>query len=196
MDEWQENEIQLLIDQLNPHLQTPTHIDHNWQKLKLEQTQQKVLYDLNKTVKTQTPVLLEFDKNYSFSYRRWDGAHWHTEYREIETEGRCQGLTTLQKQFKDSLDTLFAIGHANIKRTWITPLKRPEESFDPTYQLVKIDQEWFCLIDNALYAQSRRTKKSYKNYHEIGFSTRNPPVFTQEFIDKKLDQLLGEKNER
>lgn len=190
MDSWLDsNEINDLIKQLNPDLEQGKIYDANWQKLRREQ-QQKIFYPLDNCVKTQTPTLLDFETNYSFTYRRFDGAHWHTEIRDIDTKFRKQGLTPLQKQLKDNIDTIFALKNFERKPQWITPVDKKTDNYDPRYQMVKIGSVWLCCIDNCLYESSSRRERQDRGYYEIRFSTNRKPLFTKESTDKILDRIL------
>lgn len=184
MDTWLDTEeVDKLIQELNPHLQTGIQLDTNWQKLKLER---KPRYDFDKTVKSQSPTVMLFENNQGFVYRRWDGAHWHTELRDID-EGTA--FTASQRRLKDAIDTLQALTQ-NLNLKWITPLNKQSDSYDPRYQLVTQGDRWYCLIDNKLYEESNRRQQTGKTYTEITFSTRNKPIFDIDTINQLLDKLI------
>jgi hypothetical protein len=185
MDTWlDEPDIDALIRELNPSLQTGKDYDANWELLKRERVP---LIDFESTVKTQSPTLLEFERNYSFVYRRYDGAHWHTELREVDS---VKGLTTAQRQLKDSIDTLLALTHSGIHLKWRTPIVKKTNQFDPRYQLLTDGNTWYCCINDCVYEQSNRRQRKDKGYTEITFSTRKTPVFTQTTVDLLLDKYM------
>jgi len=161
--------------------------DANWTKLKQERTP---IYDMSRCVKTQTPTLLKHEKNYSFQYRRWDGAQWHTELREVDTKHKKQGLNETQKRLKENIDTIFVLGKYPHKPLWITPIEKKTNSFDPRYQLIRIDNVWYCVIDHNVYEQSNTREIQNRGYSEITFSTKKEPVFTLELTEALLDRLI------
>lgn len=187
MENWLDsNEIETIIEQLNPQLQTGKAYDANWQLLKKENSQTEH-YLLSGALKTQTPTLMLFDKHQGFVYRRWDGAHWHTELRNIQ-----RGKTAYSEQqslLKDAWDTLLALTNTNIKTTWYTPYDK-QGTFDPRYQLIECDQTWYCFINNSVYEESNRRVKQARGYTEITFSTKCKPVFDLEMINQALDRLI------
>ncbi len=167
--------------------QPPKNYDNNLESLRQER---KLKYDLNKCVKTQTPILLKHENNYSFQYRRWDGAHWHTELRQVDTERISQGLTEKQKRLKENIDLIFSLKHFEFTPRWITPLEKGTNNFDPRYQLIRIGDIWCCVINNSVYESTNYRKQQYKNYIEISFSTKNEPLFTLESTEALLDKLI------
>lgn len=185
MDTWlDDKQIDAIIQELNPHLQTGKGYDVNWENLKKERVP---VIDFERTIKTKSPTLLEFERNYSFVYRRYDGAHWHTELREIDS---VKGLTCVQRQLKDSIDTLLAVTHSEIQLKWRTPIVKKTNQFDPRYQLLTDGITWYCCINDCVYEQSNRRLKQDRGYTEITFSTRNDPVFTQSTVDALLDKYV------
>lgn len=183
MDTWlDDSEVDALIQTLNPHLQTGKQYDSNWELLKRERAP---LIDFERTVKTKSPTLLKFEHNYSFIYRRHDGAHWHTELREVDN---VKGLTSTQARLKDSIDSLLALTHSSIHLKWITPIDKRTKQFDPRYQLLTDGKIWYCCINDCVYEQSNCRYRADKGYAEITFSTNNPPVFTQSSLNKLLDK--------
>lgn len=186
MEHWLDAEdIQKLVYELNPQLQTGKQFDENWEKLKRERSN-----PFDKTVKTKSPTLLEFEKNYSFVYRRYDGAQWHTELRDIDTEYRKTGLTPDQHILKDRIDTIMVLSDGGFKIKWITPVDQTSDRYDPTYQLLMINGSWYCCINNKIYATSNSRKPPNREYVEHTFSTKNPPVFTLESTNEILDRLV------
>lgn len=179
--------IDRMIRELNPSLDTGVNTDANWNKLREEQQSSKPRYDMTKTVKSQTPVLLDFDSHQAFTYRRWDGAHWHTEMRNLQW-----GSTALQQEqakFRDSFNTVMALTYKQ-KITWATPLTEKRE-YDPRYQLLCYnDKEYLCLINCVLYAQSTARHRQERGYTEISFNTRLEPVATQHTLELALDKLI------
>lgn len=187
MDSWlDDQEVDQLIKQLNPDL-VGKEYDANWEQLKRSHTTSR--YDFDRTVKTKTPTLLDFESHYSFLYRRSDGAHWHTELRDIDTEFHKQGLTSEQRRLKDNINTIFALKQFGSKCVWITPINKQNNCFDPTYQLLKIDDAWFCCIQEKIYAVSN-TRTTTRGYTEHTFSTKNNPLFTIESTEKILDRII------
>jgi hypothetical protein len=188
MDEiWLDNDlIQQAIKELNPDLPMTKGRDYdaNWENLRREKPN-----PFDKTVKTKTPSLLEHPKNFSFVYRRYDGAHWHTELRDIDVEFAPTGLTGNQKKLKENIDTIFAIKSVDAKLIWITPTNKSGD-FDPRYQLVRLGNEWLCCINDALYECSNSRKQDYKEYVEHTFSTKNQPLFTLESTEAILDRII------
>jgi len=180
-----DNEMAQMIAELNPQLVKGKQYDANWENLRREKSN-----PFDNTVKTKTPKLLEHSKNYSFVYRRYDGAHWHTELREIDTEFKKVGLTPNQKRLKENIDTIFVLKHFEHKAVWITPIVKKTDAFDPIYQLVRIGLEWYCCIDDALYAISNSRTPNYKEYVEHTFSTREEPLFTLESTETILDRII------
>lgn len=160
----------------------PLEIDVNWQQLKQSR---KPKFDFHKTVKTQSPTLMLFEKHNGFVYRRWDGAHWHTELRQLD---RALGLTSTQRRLKDSIDTLLVLKHAGFKLTWQTPLIKDSGDFDPRYQLLTDGEIWYCCINDKIYSQSNQRVRQDKGYTEITFSTRCDPIFTQHSVEQLLDK--------
>lgn len=189
MDIWlDETETDKIIRQLNPQLHKGKQYDTNWELLKQEKP---LHYNTEKTVKTQTPRLYVFEKNVGFSYRRHDGAHWHTELRELDLD-KC-GLTQAQHRLRDSINTLANVTNSDIKLTWITPYLK-SGAFDPRYQIIKTEDTWLCCIENKIYAASNRKERKDKAQIEITFSTTNKPVFEQSQLDTLLDKHLGPKS--
>lgn len=181
----EQHEIDQLIEQLNPQQPQPTVTqDRNWQLLRQESHIRRDPFQ--QTVKTKTPSVLEFEKHSGFTYRRSDGAHWHTELRNLDPKKTA--FTPQQHVLKDLLNTVFALTQSEHKIEWMTPLTKQDE-FDPQYQLFKYNNEWYCLIDNCAYAASNSTVPRGKNYRQITFSTREQPVFTIEQLNKILDKL-------
>ena len=175
------------LDQLCAVPRQGREYDANWEQLRNER---KPLIDLERTVKTQTPTLLEFDKHVSFTYRRWDGAHWHTELRNIDTKAP-PALATEQRTLKDSIDTVLAVTHSTQKLSWYTPIDA-QGRYDPRYQLCKdANNKWYCCIDNSIYSCSNSRAKADRGYTQHTFSTREPAVFNQHTLDKLLGELLG-----
>lgn len=178
-------DIDAIIKQLNPHLNVGKQYDTNWELLKQEKP---LHYDTEKTVKTQTPTLYVFEKNVGFSYRRHDGAHWHTELRELDPDK--SGLTPAQHRLRDSINTLANITNSDLPLTWMTPYKK-QGGFDPRYQILKTEDTWLCCINNKIYRASNCRTRKDKPLTEITFSTRNAPLFEQSQLDTLLDKLLG-----
>lgn len=192
MDTWLNNsDIEILIKQLNPELEKGRDYDNNWEMLKKEK---QPLFDLSRCVKASTPTLFVFENHFSFSYRRFDGAHWHTELRAVDIEQRSNGLTSEQRLLKDAVDTLLALTNSDFKLKWITPINQNTNQFDPRYQLIKMNDEWLCVINGKAYLESSNRVRQGRNHAEITFSTREKPVFDLNTINDKLDQLFGNKN--
>lgn len=186
MDAWlSQDELEQLTLELNPQLQLGTAKDVNWQRLQLEQSTPRPLYDTQRTVRTKSPTLLDFDTHQGFVYRRWDGAHWHTETRNLTAQ---TGYTTQQALLLDSLRTVLAVGDVDLDIEVYTPHKH--EQLDTQYQLIKLNTEWMCVIGDSVYAESTRRTRDTRGYVEIAFSTRNEPVFTQHSLDTALDNLF------
>lgn len=179
--------IQQMIKELNPGIVSGSGRDYdaNWEKLKRETHN-----PFGKTVKAQTPVLLEFEKNYAFTYRRYDGAHWHTELREVDTKYKTQGLTETQKHLKENIDTIMVLKHFGERIQWITPTIKACGSFDPRYQLLRLGSSWMICVDDKIYETSNRRRQESRNYTEITFSTKQSPVFTLDSTEAILDRIL------
>ena len=181
-------EQQQLILELNPHLAKGREWDANWQQLKREQEQPKPSVDWSRTVKTQTPQVFDFETHCAFNYRRSDGAHWHTELRNLQ---QPPGFTEQQHRFVDSLNTLLALQHLE-GFEWHTPVTE-QGAYDNRYQLAKRKHTWYCLMGDILYKESTRRYREDRGYTEIRFSTRNTPTTTQQQLDLTLDELIGEQ---
>ena len=191
MENWLENsEIDQLIAQLNPQLQTGKQYDANWEQLKRERKQK---IDFDRTTKTQSPTLMDFDSHQGFVYRRYDGAHWHTELRNLDRD--LTGLTPAQHTLKDLLDTLRVVTDLDVQTQWITPIKE-SKTFDPRYQLIHTGKEWWCVINDCVYAESRRRRRENRGYTEITFSTKLEPVFTQQSLNTALDKIFAKEKHR
>ena len=173
------------IDALLGIDKTQKNYDSNWENLKRER---KMPFE--KTVKTQTPTLLEFENNYAFTYRRFDGAHWHTELREIDTKYKKVGLTSTQRQLKENIDTIMVLKDFGGRIQWITPIIKACGSFDPRYQLLRLGTDWMICIDNSIYETSNRRRQESRNYTEITFSTKKQPVFTIDSTEAILDRII------
>jgi hypothetical protein len=183
MDSWlTQKDLDALTAQLNPSLQTGLGVDYNLQQLRSERSQ---ILDFSTTVKTQTPTLLEFDKHWGFSYRRFDGASWHTELRDVYED---HALTSTQRQLKDAIDTLQVLAHTNLGLKWITP-RNKNQQYDPRYQLLRQGNTWYCCIDLKIYQESTRRRRVDRGFTEITFSTKEKPVFDIETIDALLDKV-------
>jgi hypothetical protein len=177
-----------LIKALNTHIDfdspKPQYHDVNWERLKQERHNPQCA-----VVKTSTPKVYAHAKHFSFSYRAFDGISWTTELRNINVDKPTHGCTSEQVTLKDSLQTVFALADCSIRLKWITPTNA-EGDFDPRYQLLLINNTWYCLIGNEFYKQSNSTVPQNKTHQEITFSTRNPPAFTQASIDCILNDLI------
>lgn len=192
MDTWLDSEdFSKLIEELNPQLNTVRDYDANWANLRREVATKPDPFA--RTVRTRTPALLEFEKNYSFVYRRYDGAHWHTELRDVDIKYQKSALTSEQRRLRENLATILALKDCEYTPVWITPVDQRTDQYDPKYQLVRIHTLWYCWINGGLYEVSNTRKQPGKTYHEHTFSTRNKPVFTLESTESLLDKLLGEK---
>ena len=178
-------EQQQLILELNPHLAKGVSVDANWTRLQLERAKPKPRFDTTHTVQTQTPTVLEFESHNSFTYRRNDGAHWHTELRNLDN---TRGFAPEQAQFVDSFNTLLSVQQLESFK-WHTPIT-PQGDYDTRYQLAKRNNTWYCLIDLKLYKASTRRLREDRGYTEIQFSTRNTPIATLEQCEELLDILL------
>jgi hypothetical protein len=187
MEDFSSDEIQDLIEQLNPDYQQHTGKDYdaNWDKLRRERTD-----PFAAVVKTKSPTLLQHPKNYSFVYRRYDGAHWHTELRSIDTEQRKVALTGEQKRLKDNIDTIWMYTNAPNKLVWHTPIDQSTDQYDPRYQLITIGAAWYCCIDNKIYETSNNRQPPNKAYQELTFSTAKPCVFSIQSTEAILDRIL------
>lgn len=185
MTDFTDDEIANIIAQINPDLSKGREYDANWQNLRRERTN-----PFDTVVKTKSPTLLEHQNSYSFVYRRYDGAHWHTELRYIDTEQRKVGLTREQRHLKDNIDTIWLYKNGPNKPVWITPIDQSTDQYDPRYQLIRIGAAWYCCIDNVIYETSNRRQPPNKEYHELTFSTRNEPVFSIESTEAILDKII------
>ena len=185
MDTWLDSkDFDKLIQELNPHVQTGKQYDVNWENLRREKSN-----PFDKTVKTKTPTLLKHENHYSFTYRRYDGAHWHTELCAVDTKMTKAGLTSNQARLRDNIDTITAL-QGGPKLVWITPETNKTFKFDSSYQLLRYEDCWLCCINDAIYAESNRRQQRDRNYIEITFSTRNAPVFTIEQTNSILDRII------
>lgn len=186
MDQWlRTQDIDTLIAQLNHTLPLPKDYDQNWEALKRERANPFL-----KCVRTQSPALMLFEKHQGFVYRRWDGAHWHTELRNLSEQ---TAFTPAQAQLRDSLQTVCAVGKLRLNLQWYTPVH--ERSYDPRYQLIHTGTEWWCVIDNCVYAESTRRQPENRGYTEVRFSTRKSPVFTPAQLASALDALIKPKTQ-
>lgn len=173
------------IDALLGIDKTQKNYDSNWEKLKSERPN-----PFERTVKTQSPVLLEFENNYAFTYRRFDGAHWHTELREVDTKYKKRGLTETQKRLKENIDTIMVLKDFGERIQWITPTIKACGSFDPRYQLLRLGESWMICIGDSIYDTSNRRRQESRNYTEITFSTKQKPVFTLESTEEILNRII------
>lgn len=190
--DWNSKEIQSMIEELNPELKhKPVIHDANWAALQREQGT-NIRYDMTRCVKTRSPTLLQHQNHYSFTYRRFDGAHWHTELCAVDLQQPKAGLTPSQYELRDNINTIMAL--KDIPRfQWLTPETQKTFAFDSRYQLLRYHNHWACCIDNAVYLESNRRQQKYKDYVEITFSTKNKPVFTIDSTKAILDKLLAKK---
>lgn len=181
MDIWlTDEELNRLTQELNGINTKPKEYDSNWEKLKQERTN-----PFDTCVKTQTPTLYKFEKHNSFGYRRFDGAHWHREYRNLANP---PGLTREQRQIKDNLDTILALLHKpSIK--WHTPVTK-QGDYDPRYQLLETTQGWLCLIGDCAYSVSNTKQGKQQSYTEHTFSTKQKPVFDFASLESELDFIM------
>lgn len=193
--EFDEQEINNLIEQLNPGYSVPVAAkiteDRNWNLLKQEKLQRDLFKP--KTVKNQTPTLLQFENHFSFMYKQHDGTSWETQLRNLETKVRSVALTETQRQLKENIQIILSRAEEEFKMTWITPTILKEKTFDPTYQLVRFNQDWCCCINNKIYSASRINTRSNRGYIEYGFSSTAKPLFTVEQTKKLVDRLIGKK---
>lgn len=187
--DFSDREMHEILKQLNPgYGDEPRSYDKNWAALQREQAE-RIQYDMNRCVRTASPTLLQHEKNYSFTYRRYDGAHWHTELCSVDLQQPKAGLTPSQYELRDNISTIMACTqHENFQ--WLTPETTKTFAFDSRYQLLRYGSAWYCCIDNAIYEESNRRQQKYKDYVEITFSTKNTPVFTIESTRATLDTLL------
>jgi hypothetical protein len=190
MDMWLDQEdFDTLINQINNVPTATREHDANWAAL-LREKNQKNRYNTDAVVKTQTPTLLKFEKNYSFVYRRFDGAQWHTELREVDTEYRCHGFTEKQKRLKENVDYILSHSGFNYSAKWITPVIKKTNQLDPAYQLIQIGDSWLCCINNSIYENSSYRHQPTRSYAELTFSTKAKPLFTLESTETILDKLI------
>jgi len=191
MELFDPRDIDRMIAELNPDInfKTVKHYDANWAALQQE-TKSKFKFDTSRCVKTKTPTLMKFEKHYGFVYRRLDGASWHTELRQIDTENRVIGLTPSQRTLKDNIDTIFALTTFEHKLRWITPTNKTTKEYDPCYQLLQFGSSWMCCINDEIYEASNTRSQTNRNYQEITFSTRQQPLFTLASTNQLLDKLI------
>mgnify|MGYP005995783937 CR=1 FL=1 len=189
MIDFTDDEIKKLIEELNPGVfDHSKKFDLNWEELKREAQTYPIRYDLDRSVKTKTPTVLAYETGYfGFVYRRYDGAHWHSEYCTVDTEHYKCAMTENQNLLRDNINT--CLNFLKLPRVqWITPENNGK--FDPRYQLMRCEDRWFCMIKDKIYEESSRRKQENKTYEEIYFSTNNKAVFTVEETNKLLDQLI------
>jgi hypothetical protein len=170
----------------NLNSKTIKHYDNHWDALKRESLSR----NLNPTVKTKSPILFDFGTHLGFCYRRFDGAAWHTETANIDTEQNSPSLTETQSRLRDNINTIMALTRQTFKIRWLTPYNNKTKTALNRYQIIQIDGDWACYIDNAVYAASRHTAKNNKNYTEIGFSTNEPPLFSLTQTEELLNRLI------
>ena len=183
--DWQQNEIDQMLIELNPELaHAPVEVDANWHKLRLETASRTP--SPAPVLKTKTPTIYDFGKDwYGFSYREHDGAHWHTVTCNLLEN--VKGLTPMQALLKDYLITVLNLSRMDIKPKWWTPVD-DSGKIDPTYQLIRSGSEWWCVIGEAVYAQS--TVRMIRNHEETRFNTRHTPIFTLDSLIATLDQYI------
>lgn len=187
--DWSDNEIQEMLEELNPELKhSPITHDANWAKLQKEQ-RNRVVYDMSRTEKTKSPTLLKHENHYSFVYRRFDGSTWHTELCAVDTKMTKAGLTPNQFRLRSNINTIMTLKRGP-KLEWITPETNKTFKFDSRYQLIRYENCWMCCIDDAVYMESNRRQQTYKDYTEITFSTKTAPVFTIDSTETILDRII------